>query len=306
MPLYYQAAGTPLPSGTPTAGQVPVVTDDDPLVLGWATVEGVASSVTSVVGEIGAVTGADLLADETVAAALSAKANTASLGTAAAAAATDFDAAGAAAAAQSAAITASAQRASNLADLASASTARTSLGLGGAAVLGVGTTTGTVAAGDDARLTDARTPSAHAASHGVGQSDAVTVTLAQVSDAGTMAGEAATDYAPAVEAVSVVGASGATEVLPDPSTYGVSDVTLTASCTFTMPAVAGAGEALSFMVVLVQGGTGSYTPTFTGACWPAGTAPSWSTAVGAIDQVMFSSTSGRAWVGTALIGVATP
>lgn len=34
-------------------------------------------------------------------------------------------------------------------------------GLGGAAVLNVGTTAGTVAAGDDARLSDARTPTAH-------------------------------------------------------------------------------------------------------------------------------------------------
>ena len=37
--------------------------------------------------------------------------------------------------------------------------------LGGAASLNVGTTAGTVAAGDDARLSDSRTPTAHAASH---------------------------------------------------------------------------------------------------------------------------------------------
>jgi hypothetical protein len=43
----------------------------------------------------------------------------------------------------------------------SASTGRTLLGLGGAAVLNVGTAAGTVAAGDDARLSDARTPTAH-------------------------------------------------------------------------------------------------------------------------------------------------
>lgn len=45
-----------------------------------------------------------------------------------------------------------AQRANNLSDLASASTARTNLGLGGAAVLNVGTAVSTVAAGDDTRI----------------------------------------------------------------------------------------------------------------------------------------------------------
>jgi len=44
------------------------------------------------------------------------------------------------------------QKVNNLSDLASTSTARTNLGLGGAAILNVGTITGTVAAGDDARF----------------------------------------------------------------------------------------------------------------------------------------------------------
>ncbi len=45
--------------------------------------------------------------------------------------------------------------------------------LGGAALLDVGTTAGTVAAGDDPRLSDARVPVAHAASHATGQPDAI-------------------------------------------------------------------------------------------------------------------------------------
>lgn len=52
--------------------------------------------------------------------------------------------------------------------------------LGGAATLNVGTTAGTVAAGNDSRLSDARTPTAHAASHGSGQADAVTIATSQV------------------------------------------------------------------------------------------------------------------------------
>jgi hypothetical protein len=47
------------------------------------------------------------------------------------------------------------QIANNLSDVASTSSSRTNLGLGGAAVLNVGTSAGTVAAGDDSRITGA-------------------------------------------------------------------------------------------------------------------------------------------------------
>ncbi|MGW1892157.1 glycine-rich domain-containing protein [Streptomyces sp. NPDC002004] len=56
-------------------------------------------------------------------------------------------------------IAGAALKAQNLADLASASSARTNLGLGNAATRNVGTTSGTVAAGDDSRLADSRSPS---------------------------------------------------------------------------------------------------------------------------------------------------
>ena len=48
-----------------------------------------------------------------------------------------------------------------LLDDADAAAQRATLGLGNAATKNTGTTTGTVAAGDDARLSDARTPTSH-------------------------------------------------------------------------------------------------------------------------------------------------
>lgn len=66
---------------------------------------------------------------------------------------------------------------SNLADLVAA---RLNLGLGSAAQLNVGTTNGTVASGGDARFTDARTPTAHAASHASGGPDALALAISQI------------------------------------------------------------------------------------------------------------------------------
>lgn len=65
------------------------------------------------------------------------------------------DPAGSAAAAQAAAIAASLQKAANLSDLPNPGTARTNLGLGNSATRNVGTTAGTVAAGDDSRIVGA-------------------------------------------------------------------------------------------------------------------------------------------------------
>jgi len=71
-----------------------------------------------------------------------------------------------------------------------ATQARAALGLGDAATKNVGTTAGTVAAGDDGRFVDARTPTAHAASHLTGGSDAVQ--LATASQPGLMSAAYAT------------------------------------------------------------------------------------------------------------------
>jgi len=51
--------------------------------------------------------------------------------------------------------------------------------LGGAAVLNVGTTAGTVAAGDDSRMTNSRTPTAHASTHVNGTDDIQSATASQ-------------------------------------------------------------------------------------------------------------------------------
>lgn len=54
--------------------------------------------------------------------------------------------------------------------------------LGNSSALNVGTGAGTVAAGNDARMTDARTPLAHAATHAAAGGDPVTLTQAQITN----------------------------------------------------------------------------------------------------------------------------
>lgn len=72
-----------------------------------------------------------------------------------------------------------------------------------------------------------------------------------------------TTYQRVVNNVNTVSTSGAAQTIPEPSAYGLNDITLTANCTFTLPATT-KGKILRF--IIRQNGTGGYNVT-----WPAGT-----------------------------------
>lgn len=96
----------------------------------------------------------------------------------------------------------------------------------------------------------------------------------------------------AVDATETVTTSGAAQTL---DTGRVQKVTLTAACTFTMPA---AGTFDSLFVYLTQDGTGSRTATFTGVKWAAGTPPTLTTTAAAVDVLRFDSDGTSVIVGS--------
>jgi hypothetical protein len=91
-----------------------------------------------------------------------------------------YDALGAASSAQSAAQSYAAGIVDDLSGVSDASGARSNLGLGGAATKDIGATAGTVAAGDDSRFSNARTPTAHASSHADGGTDELSLDASQI------------------------------------------------------------------------------------------------------------------------------
>jgi len=72
----------------------------------------------------------------------------------------------------------------------------------------------------------------------------------------------------------------------------IQNYTLTGNCTFTMP-TATAGQSFT---VFLRTGAGSFTATFTGAKWPAGTAPTITTTASKMDIISFVS-DGTNWYG---------
>lgn len=152
---------------------------------------------------------------------------------------------------------------------------------GGAAALDVGTTAGTVAAGDDSRIVgavqaslfDANTilaansDNAPAALTVAEQRLVGRITGGNIDD---LTGEQVNALLSGQSDVNTVASSGATETLP--ATFEFHDVTMSEACEFTFAAPSSDGHA--FVLVL----RGAFTPTFPASVdWSGGSAPTYTT-----------------------------
>lgn len=103
------------------------------------------------------------------------------------------------------------------------------------------------------------------------------------------------------ETSAAVAASSTAQTIPDPSVNVINKITLTAACTLTFPTAA-AGK--KFRLVLIQGGSGSYTITWPStAKWAGSTAPTLSTSVGKVDVITFICYDGTNWMGQTVLDV---
>ena len=90
-------------------------------------------------------------------------------------------------------------------------------------------------------------------------------------------------------------ANSSTAVTLSLSSGTVLSYTLTGNCTFTMPT---ATSGTSFIVKLIQDGTGSRTATFTGVKWPGGTAPTITTTTTTGLDILSFVCINSVWYGT--------
>jgi hypothetical protein len=147
------------------------------------------------------------------------------------------------------------KKANNLSDVASVTSARTNLGLGGAATLNVGAAAGTVAAGNDSRITGAE----QTANKGVANGYASLGSNTKVPSTQLPLGAVTTISAPAASQTLTVDPGG-----------GAFVVTLTQNVTFAVSGAA-AGTECSIDLQLTQDSTGGRTVTWwSGITWVQG------------------------------------
>ncbi len=174
-------------------------------------------------------------------------------------------------------------------------------GLGGAALLDVGTGAGTVAAGDDSRITGAVPKSLiDAAGDLLVGSAADTVARLPLGSAGQVlrvnSGATAPEWAAQSGlVVNTVAAAGSTETLAG-DTYNVHDVTLDESVEFTFTTSATVAQ---FTLILRQDGSGGNSVTWPASVkWHSLTAPTILTSANAVHVLEFLTVnSGTTWRG---------
>jgi hypothetical protein len=102
-------------------------------------------------------------------------------------------------------------------------------------------------------------------------------------------------YGLQTENVKTVTASGASQTIPAPTLFTITDITLTEACNITLPA---ATSGQSFTLILRQNAVGSKTVTWTGNVkWPLGTPPILTVSPLGVDALIFLSTDGSNWLG---------
>lgn len=91
-----------------------------------------------------------------------------------------------------------------------------------------------------------------------------------------------------------LGNSGSSKTV-DFSTYTAQKLTLSANCTITLSGGASGG---TYLLKLVQDGTGGRTASWSTVKWPSGTAPTISSAASAVDLISLYY-DGSNWYGAA-------